>query len=73
MPLYKRLLKAKAQHGRGTAWYELIFVGDLPKFGFFRLRRAVSRLVGSDFSGYTKTFTKDTALLADGRGTAWYV
>jgi hypothetical protein len=54
MPLRKRLLNAKVQHGMGVAWArrgtcELTSavsrwpVGDLPRFGFFRLSRGHSR------------------------------
>jgi hypothetical protein len=50
MPLWKRLLKATAQSGMGTAWHGMCelasvvqrrHVGDLPAFGFFRLPRGV--------------------------------
>ena len=50
MPLWKRLLKATAQHGMGTAWHVWIGIGPpstargrLPRFGFFRLLRGHSR------------------------------
>ena len=47
-------------------------VGDLPNFGFFRLPRGVLRLAFRVFPGYTRTFTKDTAVSEDGRNTARY-
>ena len=54
MPLWKRLLKTTAQHGIGTAWArhgmcELTSavsrrtLGNMPRFGFFRLPRGHSR------------------------------
>jgi hypothetical protein len=66
---------AGARHGRGEVKSAVSRrpVGDAPRFGFFRLRRGVSRLVISDLPGYTRNFTKDTALSEDGRDTAWYV
>ena len=36
-------------------------VGDLPRFGFFRLPITVPRLASSNVSGYKRTFTKGTA------------
>ena len=55
MPFWKRLLKARAQHGRGAAWYAWINmaierwpVGHLTRFGFFRLPRGVPRQLSSD-------------------------
>ena len=56
--LCELLLKATAQHGRGTAWYVWINmavsvrpVGDPFRFGFFWLPRGVSRVAVRIFPG----------------------
>ena len=55
-------------HGMGTAWYVWITTGRQVRFLPTTTR---SCTIGSrDFSGYTRTFTKDTTLSGDGRGTA---
>ena len=77
MPLCMRLLKATAQHGRGTAWYVRINIGReraCGRYAQFRFLPTATRssAIGSlDFSGYTRNFTKGMTLSADGR--AWYV
>ena len=45
-------------------------VGDMPRFGFFPTTTRSFTIGSSDFSGYTRTFTKNTALLEDSRGAA---
>jgi hypothetical protein len=74
MPLCMRLLKATAQHGRGTAWYVRINIGRERAYGRYAQFRFLptatrSSAIGSlDFSGYTRNFTKGMTFSADGRG-----
>jgi hypothetical protein len=69
MPLCKRLPKARAQHGRGTAWYVWINID--------RLSTACGRSAQFRFlPTTTRSFTigsSDMALLNNGKGTARHV
>jgi hypothetical protein len=80
MPLCKRLLKATAQHGKGTVWYMWINIGRLStacvRSAQVRCLPSTTRsftIDSSDFPGYTRTYTKDTALSENGIGIARHV
>ena len=60
---------SRPRHGRGTAWFVWINIGHLltacgpsAQFRFLSTTTRNFTIGSSDFSGYTRTFTKDTAL-----------
>jgi hypothetical protein len=68
MPCFYRASFQAISQGHG-----MVYVGDPPRFGFFPTAARSFTIDSSDFSGYTRTFTKGMALSEDGRGTGWYV
>ena len=74
------LKAAWSEHGMGTTWYVWINTSRLStacgrsaQVRFLPTATRSFTIGRSDFSGYTRIFTKDTAWSEHGRGTAWYV
>ena len=59
---------AEARHGMCMNYH-----GRPAQVRFLPTTKRSFTIGSSDFSGYMRTFAKDTALSADGRGTAWDV
>jgi len=83
MPFRKRLLKATTQHGRSAAWARHGMcawtsavgrrpVGDLPRFGSFRLPRGVPRRLLSESQTEMQLVNVKPSSVCHGRGEADY-